>query len=138
MICHFVLTGEKTGWICTRCGRRAAYHKREEFSPSAKCRIPTHYEKTQYIDNQKILGVGDFMARIFKQMGYKYRAVSTARAKINKLNSLGVEWCEKYQDVILLWVKEECEKKNIPFIPKPIKSIIKLAIRRAKTQTIEI
>lgn len=138
MICDFVLRNEKE-WICEKCGRRVTRYKSENFMPTAKCRIPDNYHmKSGYIGNKKIVGVGDYLARIFKQLGYSYRAVSSARAKINKLNSLGIDWCDQHQDIILLWIKDECLKQQVHFYSRPIRSIIRLAILKAKNQVIEI
>lgn len=136
MLCDF--TRFNDNWICKECGRKAKFNP-EKYMPIAKCRIPEKYRYNySYIGNVKIKGVGDTLSSIIKQMGFGYPAISKTRARITKMNKLGIEWCEKNKLIISKWIEDECILQQIPFLRKPVMSIINLAIRRAKNQELNI
>lgn len=129
MICDFTKKGGK--FICKRCGRNETYKKNH--IPTAKCRVSDNYKfQSGYIHNKKLKGVGDALSGIIKQMGYGYSPISKARAKITYLNKKGIDWCEANQKIILYWIKEECVHYNIQYLELLAKSILRLAIRKAK------
>lgn len=135
MICDFTKRGDKL--ICKKCGRNMDYKKGG--ISTAKCRLPEDYKfRSGYLHNKKLMGVGDTLANIISKIGYGYSPVSRARAKITYLNKKGIDWCEQNQDVILIWLKEECVANRIQFLDLIGKSIIRLAIKKAKTQEIPI
>ena len=130
MLCDFKNINEK--WICLKCGRQTPMSK-DNYMPSAKCRIPEHYRiSSGYIYNERIKGVGDSLSEIIKKIGYNYSPVSRARSKITYLNKKGIDWCEANQKIILYWIKEECVHYNIQYLELLAKSILRLAIRKAK------
>lgn len=136
MLCDFKKINNQ--WICLKCGRKAPVEK-EQYMPSAKCRIPEYYHLTSnYIYNEKMKGVGDTLSVIIKKMGHNYQPISKARSKITFLNKMGIDWCDKHQNIILEWLREECTTQRIPFLELVAKSIIRLAIRKAKNQNIMI
>jgi hypothetical protein len=136
MLCDFTRLNDN--WICKDCGRKAKFNP-EKYMPIAKCRIPENYKYNySYIGNVKIKGVGDTLSSIIKQMGFGYPAISKTRARITKMNKLGIEWCENHQNIILQWIRDECILQGIQFLELPAKSIIRLAIRKAKNQNINI
>ena len=131
MLCDFSKINNV--WICSRCGRTVRFKKTNIFSPSAKCRIPENYKiSSGYIHNERIKGVGDALSEIVKKIGYNYSPVSRARSKITYLNKKGIDWCEANQKIILYWIKEECVHYNIQYLELLAKSILRLAIRKAK------
>lgn len=130
MLCDFKKINNQ--WVCLKCGRKAPVEK-QQYMPSAKCRIPEYYYLTSnYIYNQKIKGVGDTLSEIVKKIGYNYSPISRARSKITYLNKRGIDWCEKNQNLILRWIKEECLEHKIQYLELPAKSILRLAIHKAK------
>ena len=135
MICDFTKRSNK--FICKKCGRNIDYKKGT--IPTAKCRLPEDYKfRSGYLHGKKLMGVGDTLSNIISKMGYGYSPISRARAKITYLNKKGIDWCEQNQDVILIWLKEECVANRIQFLDLIGKSIIRLAIKKAKTQEIPI
>lgn len=135
MICDFTQKGDK--FICKKCGRNIKY--KTGIFPTAKCRLPEDYKfRSGYLHSQKLIGVGDTLSNIISKMGYGYSSMSRARAKITYLNKKGIDWCEQNQNIILLWLKEECIEKRIQFLDKIGKSLIRLAIKKAKTQEIPL
>lgn len=135
MLCDFVAKNSK--WICQKCGRQANKTNDEEFMPTAKCRIPEkYYFNSGYINNLKIKGVGDMISIIIKKLGYSYNPLGTARLKLTYLNNKGIDWCDKNQDLIYNWLKEECILNNLVLLPMAGRAIVRLAIIKAKNQEI--
>lgn len=132
MFCNFKKLNHE--WICDRCGRRVSnQNNNSEYAPSARCRIPEYYYlNSSYINNEKIIGVGDTLWEILKSLGYNIAPLSIARAKITHLNKKGIDWCRLNQHVIVKWIQQECELKKIPSITKLVKAIVRLAIMRTQ------
>jgi len=126
MLCDFEQIGNT--WICTRCGRTAPFNYQQKHAPTAACRVPSVFT-SQFLDNVQIMGVGDALARIIKNMGFNYEPVSQARSKITYLNKKGIDWCREHQDVIVDWIMEEAPQNM--YGRRPLKSLVRLAIRRA-------
>lgn len=137
MICNFKQTEKE--WVCSSCGRRVKRKKSQEFMPTAKCRIPENYKfKSRYIYNKKIKGVGDTISGIIKQIGYNYNPVGSGMSKITYLNKKGIDWCDKNQHLIYNWFKEECYLQGVVLLEKTARSIVRLAIIKAKNQDISL
>lgn len=137
MLCDFSKINNK--WICKNCGRNQAYQSNQKFMPIAKCRIPEdYYFRSQYIHNKKIKGVGDTLSEIINKIGYAYPNVSGARAKLTYMNKKGIDWCDQNQELIIKWIKEECTLYQIQFLELIAKAIVRLAIRKAKNQMINL
>lgn len=132
MLCDFLKLDNI--WVCEKCGRKVKVKQTDKFMPTAQCRIPEHYKYTNdgFMFNQKILGVGDTLSQIIKAIGYGYSPVGKTRAKITYLNKKGIDWCEKNQKTILKWIEEECISYNIQYLELAVKSILRLAIRKAR------
>jgi hypothetical protein len=48
------------------------------------------------------------------------------------MNERGVDWCETNLPVILSWLKEESEKRHLPFIETIASMIVKRAIKTSR------
>lgn len=61
---------------------------------------------------------------------------STPNCKCNKraelMDSMGPEWCRANEDVIVGWLKEEAEKRKLPFVPLAAKLLVRRAISNAE------
>lgn len=135
MFCNFIKIN--SDWICDRCGRKVPINQKKDFMPSAKCRLPEFYHlKSRYIYNYQTKGVGDFLLDIFKKLNHGIPSLCTARAKATYLNNKGIEWCEENQKTILAWIQQECITYKVTFLEKVFSGILRLAIRKAKSQKI--
>jgi hypothetical protein len=52
------------------------------------------------------------------------------------MNEKGVEWCEQNIDMIVGWLKEEANKRKLPFINTVAKYFVKKAINLSKKESI--
>jgi hypothetical protein len=48
------------------------------------------------------------------------------------MDEMGVEWCEQNIDEIVGWLKEEAQKRRLPFLAFPTKILVQRAINMAK------
>lgn len=48
------------------------------------------------------------------------------------MDELGVAWCEDNIDMIVGWLREEAEKRGLPFIDMVGRMLVKRAIKKAK------
>ena len=136
MLCNFVQINDKL--ICENCGRKTVL-KKDSFYPTAKCRIPEHINlKLGYVYNKKTKGVGDTLSELIKKLDYSYPPIGSVRAKLTMLNKQGIDWCDKNQELIHDWVKYECAIQGIPLKNNIGRAIIRLAIKQAKNQVIDI
>jgi hypothetical protein len=53
-----------------------------------------------------------------------------ARARI--MDAKGIEWCERNVDTIVGWLREEAEKRRLPFVDLAGRLLVKRAIANAK------
>lgn len=135
MLCEFHKTDKE--WICVNCGRRSEVLETDKFQPSAHCRIPdNHQSNSRYLYNMKLSGVGDNIAKIIKKLGYDYEPMSDTRARLTFLNKRSVAWCHDNKHVIYGWFKQECNNRDIPFVPKIIKAIIRLSMIKTYNQSV--
>lgn len=79
-------------------------------------------------------GVGTELKKLFSKIGI----VPTPNCSCNRHSSAmdykGIEWCEENIDTILEWLKEESDKRKLPFSKFVTKKIVKIAINRAKKE----
>tara|TARA_B100001564_G_scaffold327688_1_gene310842 strand:- start:6437 stop:6838 length:402 start_codon:yes stop_codon:yes gene_type:complete len=77
-------------------------------------------------------GVGSELKKLLSYMGIKSAPNCSCNHRAATMNANGIEWCKNNIGVILDWLKEESEKRKLPFIRFGAKKIVELAIRRAE------
>lgn len=77
-------------------------------------------------------GPGSILAGMFNTIGIKSSPTCSCKRHAIEMNEKGVEWCEQNITTILGWLKEESEKRKIPFIESLASLVVKRAIRQSK------
>jgi hypothetical protein len=77
-------------------------------------------------------GVGTELKKIISWFNIHATPNCTCNQKAKTMNDNGIEWCKNNQNIILGWLKEEAEKRKLPFITYVAKKVIKIAIYRAE------
>ena len=77
-------------------------------------------------------GPGSILANMFSMLGIKSSPTCSCRKHALEMNLKGTEWCENNMETILSWLKEESEKRNIPFVKTLAKMVVTKAINKAK------
>jgi hypothetical protein len=77
-------------------------------------------------------GPGTILAGMFSSLGIKSSPTCSCRQHAIEMNEKGNDWCEANMDTIVAWLKQESEKRKIPFIESLAKIIIKKAIHKSR------
>jgi hypothetical protein len=77
-------------------------------------------------------GPGTILANMFSAIGIKSSPTCSCKRHAIEMNTKGIEWCEQNIDTICGWLKEECEKRKIPYVEMIAKSVVQRAINKAK------
>ena len=77
-------------------------------------------------------GVGTELKKLLSFMNIRATPNCSCNKRAKMMNEKGISWCKKNLDTICLWLKEESEKRKIPFFKYGAKKLIKLAISRAE------
>jgi hypothetical protein len=95
-----------------------------------KLKIDNNIKVTKTVDIGQ--GVGSELKKIISWFNIHATPNCTCNQKAKIMNDNGILWCKNNQNIILDWLKEEADKRKLPFIKYIVKKIIKLAIHRAE------
>ena len=77
-------------------------------------------------------GPGTMLHNMLKKIGIKATPNCSCLQRAIEMNKKGSEWCEQNMGIILDWLKEESQKRNIPFIRTAAKLLVQRAIKQSK------
>jgi hypothetical protein len=78
------------------------------------------------------IGPGSFLKKYLSRIGITSTPNCSCNAKAKHMDTMGIEWCEQNLDTIVGWLKDEAEKRRLPFVPWPARLLVKKAIAAAK------
>lgn len=87
---------------------------------------------TQTLEQQDPNGPGTKLSEMLEKIGIKSTPNCSCKARAKMMNEKGYEWCEQNIDTIVGWLKEEAQKRKLPFIDMAGKIIVKRAISLSK------
>lgn len=77
-------------------------------------------------------GPGSILSGMISALGIKSTPNCSCRKHAIEMNEKGPEWCEENMDTILGWLKEESEKRKIPFVETVARMMVNRAISKSK------
>jgi hypothetical protein len=77
-------------------------------------------------------GPGSILTEIIKMFGITSSSTCSCRKRALEMNEKGPDWCEENIDTILSWLREESQKRGLPFIDAAGRAIIKRAINQSR------
>lgn len=77
-------------------------------------------------------GPGSILAGMFSSLGIKSSPTCSCRRHALEMNLRGIEWCEQNIETICGWLKEESQKRGIPYVDTVAKMVVKRAINKSK------
>lgn len=77
-------------------------------------------------------GPGTILSGMIATMGIKVTSNCSCKKHAIEMNEKGPEWCEENINTIIGWLKEESNKRGIPFIETAAKLIVNRAINKSK------
>ena len=81
-------------------------------------------------------GVGTELKALLSIIGINSVPNCTCNARAKIMNENGTEWCKNNKDEILSWMKEEADKRGLPFLKFGAKRILNYAISKTEKKGI--
>jgi len=97
-------------------------------------KYPKYKKNVEDIVKNMQNGAGTELKKILAYMGIKSSENCSCNAKAKIMNHMGTEWCKDNIDIIITWLKEEADKRHLPFSSLVAKKIIQIAISRAEKE----
>ena len=77
-------------------------------------------------------GPGTELKKLLSKIGIKATPNCSCNKRAALMDTNGIEWCENNIDTIVGWLKEEANKRNLPFIDVAGRILVKRAISNAR------
>jgi hypothetical protein len=110
---------------------------------------PENYEVRQYLTTQSVVssrpappktleeqdptGPGTFLSKTLEKIGIKSSPTCSCKARALRMNEMGNDWCDENIETIVGWLREEAEKRKLPFIDMAGTLLVKRAISLSRT-----
>jgi len=121
--CEFGEITESEGtWFgtCSKCGITTAMASPDESVQCGRIKRPSVARSTEDI------GPGTAMANILKRLNIA--ACPRCNQRRRAMDNKGNDWCEENIDTVVGWLREEAEKRKLPFVEFAAKLLIRRAI----------
>ena len=77
-------------------------------------------------------GVGTELKKMLKMIGITASPTCGCNAKSRRMDELGIQWCKDNVETVVLWLKEEANKRKLPFAKFVGRKLVHMAIKRAE------
>jgi hypothetical protein len=77
-------------------------------------------------------GPGTELKALLKTIGIVAKPNCSCNKRARVMDEKGCDWCEEHIDEIDGWLAEEAKKRKLPYISLAGKTLVRLAIRRAR------
>ncbi len=74
-------------------------------------------------------GPGTILSKMLSKIGIKSTPNCSCRRRAMEMNNKGPDWCAENIDTIVGWLREESEKRKLPFVDFAGKLLIQRAIK---------
>jgi len=95
-------------------------------------RIVVDETHAHYPHAQPTAGPGTELKALLKTIGIVASPTCSCNKRARVMDEKGCDWCEQNIDEIDGWLAEEAKKRKLPYISLAGKTLIRLAIRRAR------
>lgn len=80
------------------------------------------------LEEQDPTGPGTFLSKTLEKIGIKSSPTCSCKARARIMNDRGNDWCADNVPLIVSWLREEAEKRKLPFIDMAGTLLVKRAI----------
>ena len=77
-------------------------------------------------------GPGTILSKMLSKIGIKSTPNCSCRRRAMEMNTRGPEWCSENIDMIVGWLREEPEKRKLPFVDFAGRLLIQRAVKLSK------
>lgn len=85
------------------------------------------------LEEQDPIGPGTFLSKMLEKIGIKSSPTCSCKARARHMNENGVDWCANNVPMIVGWLREEAEKRKLPFIDMAGTLLVKRAISLSRS-----
>ena len=78
------------------------------------------------------IGVGSELKKLLARVGITSTPNCSCNMRAAMMDTYGIGWCEENLEYLVGFLREEAAKRKLPFIDAAGRSLIKMAIKRAK------
>jgi hypothetical protein len=75
---------------------------------------------------------GTVLSKMIKSLGIKMTDTCSCRRHALEMNEKGNDWCEQNIDTIVGWLREEAQRRNLPFLDAIGKLMVGRAIKKSR------
>lgn len=79
-------------------------------------------------EEQDPTGPGTFLSKTLEKIGIKSSPTCSCKARARTMNEKGNDWCAENVPLIVSWLREEAEKRKLPFLDIAGTLLVKRAI----------
>lgn len=83
-----------------------------------------------------VRGVGTELHKLLAKFGIHMQKGCGCRGRMVQMNKWGVEGCGENIETIVEWLREEAEKRRLPFLRPAGRLLVRRAIHNAKKKTV--
>lgn len=77
-------------------------------------------------------GAGAELKKLLARVGIAASPDCSCNARAQAMDERGIDWCEANIDEIVGWLREEAEKRGLPFLDAAGRMLVRRAIRNAR------
>lgn len=77
-------------------------------------------------------GPGTILSKMLAKIGIKSTPNCSCRRRAMEMNNRGPDWCSENIDTIVGWLREESEKRKLPFVDFAGRLLIQRAVKMSK------
>lgn len=77
-------------------------------------------------------GPGSILTGMISSLGIKSSSTCSCRRHALEMNDKGPDWCEQNIDTILSWLKEESQKRSLPYVDAVARVMVNRAINKSR------
>jgi len=77
-------------------------------------------------------GAGAELKKMLHKVGINPVGPCQCNARAAQMDAMGPDWCEENLETIVGWLREEAERRKLPFLAPAARMLVKLAIRKAR------
>lgn len=77
-------------------------------------------------------GPGTILSRLLSRIGIKSTPNCSCRRRAIEMNARGPDWCAENIDTVVGWLREEAEKRRLPFVDLAGRLLVQRAIKMSR------
>jgi hypothetical protein len=98
-------------------------------SEEIQANLQANYPRTLEQDPN---GPGSILTGMISALGIKSTSTCSCRRHALQMNEEGPDWCEQNIDTILNWLKDESQKRSLPYVETVARVMVNRAINKSR------